>query len=293
MLERAQHAGVEAQIITSGSLSEVPNVLKLADPKRHLFATAGCHPTRSAEMESYEGGGAVAYIAALKSLIQTHPSIVAVGECGLDYDRLQFSPADAQQRCFELQLQLAREVQLPLFLHSRAAHEDFVRILRPHLTALRQCTDDHNPSAQSRGSVGVVHSFTGSLKEMQELVALGLYIGVNGCSLKTQENLDVVKQIPVHRIMLETDAPWCDIRPTHASHAYLEAFGNSHPELYATYSPARVKPEKWNEASAVKGRCEPCHIGQVAAVVAQLKGMPLHELAEHAYQNSVDLFQLK
>lgn len=207
-----------------------------------------------------------------------------------DYDRLHFSPADAQQRCFELQLQLAEEVKLPLFLHSRSAHADFVKILQPHLAKLRR--SDIQSSAVSEGSVGVVHSFTGTLEEMQELVELGLYIGVNGCSLKTQDNLEVVKKIPLNRLMLETDAPWCDIRPTHASYAHLEAFSKARPELHAMYSPTRVKPEKWVQNSAVKGRCEPCHIGQVAAVVAQLKGMPLEELAAHAFQNSVRLFQI-
>lgn len=287
VLTRASNAGVDAQIITAGSLAEVHDVLRLADTKRGLFATAGCHPTRSTELESY---GAPAYMNALKDVILANPCIVAVGECGLDYDRLHFSPADAQQRCFKLQLQLAEQVRLPLFLHSRGAHTDFVRILRPHLSSLR--LDHTEPTPESKGSVGVVHSFTGTLDEMQELVQMGLYIGVNGCSLKTQENLDVVKYIPLHRIMLETDAPWCDIRPTHASHAHLEAFAKSSPQLCALYSPVRVKPEKWTENAAVKGRCEPCHIGQVAAVVAQLKGIRLEELASQAFQNSVDLFRL-
>lgn len=297
MLERAKNAGVNAQIVTAGSLAEASEVLEFVDIKRHLYATAGCHPTRSKEMEAY-AGGASAYIAALKSLIDNNSSIVAVGECGLgmlvrlttDYDRLHFSPADAQQRCFEHQLQLAKQVKLPLFLHSRAAHVDFVRILQPHLPALRG--NDVPQSAESEGSVGVVHSFTGTLEELQELLQLGLYIGVNGCSLKTQNNLDVVKNIPLHRIMLETDAPWCDIRATHASHAYLEAFSKAQPDLFAMYSPKRVKPEKWEQDAAVKGRCEPCHIGQVAAVVAQLKGVPLEELAAHAFQNSMRLFKL-
>ena len=287
VLKRAKNAGVEAQIITAGSLAEVHEVLQLADTKRGLYATAGCHPTRSTELEVY---GATAYMNALKDLILANPSIVAVGECGLDYDRLHFSPADAQQRCFELQLQLAEQVRLPLFLHSRAAHADFVRILRPHLSSLR--LDHTEPNPESKGSVGVVHSFTGTLDEMQELVQLGLYIGVNGCSLKTQNNLDVVRHIPLHRILLETDAPWCDIRPTHASYAYLEAFAKSFSQLHALYSPARVKPEKWVENATVKGRCEPCHIGQVAAVVAQLKGIRIEELASQAFKNSVELFRL-
>lgn len=69
---------------------------------------------------------------------------------------------------------------------------------------------------------GVVHSFTGDLEEMKELVEMNLFIGINGCSLKTEENLEVVKQIPVDRIMLETDCPYCDIRNSHASAKYVD-----------------------------------------------------------------------
>ncbi|KAL4402118.1 3'-5'-DNA exonuclease [Malassezia pachydermatis] len=289
VLQRAEQAGVEAQVITAGSLAEVPDVLSLTERKPYLFATAGCHPTRSSEMEAYEGGAA-AYVAQLHHYIQTQPKIVAVGELGLDYDRLHFSPADAQQRCFDAQLRMAVQVQRPLFLHSRAAHADFVRILSPHLPALRRHTN--SVDAESPGSVGVVHSFTGTAEELHELLQLGLYIGINGCSMKTQENLDVIRQIPLHRLMLETDAPWCDIRPTHASAAHWTAFEKAEPDLAKLYMPPRVKSEKWREDSAVKGRCEPCHIGQVAAVVAQLQGVPLHDVAQHACDNARRLFQL-
>lgn len=119
-----------------------------------------------------------------------------------DYDRLHFASAETQKRCFDLQLQMATKVRLPLFLHSRAAHKDFVDILRPYLNSLRP--PEIQTDKSSPGSVGVVHSFTGTAEELHELLDLGLYIGVNGCSLKTQENLDVVKQIPLHRILLET-----------------------------------------------------------------------------------------
>lgn len=82
VLQRAEQAGVEAQVITAGSLAEVPDVLSLTERKPYLFATAGCHPTRSSEMEAYEGGAA-AYVAQLHHYIQTQPKIVAVGELGL------------------------------------------------------------------------------------------------------------------------------------------------------------------------------------------------------------------
>src|SRR5947207_2197442 len=68
---------------------------------------------------------------------------------------------------------------------------------------------------------GLVHSFTGSTEEMQRLIKLGLDIGVNGCSLKTEENLAVVKEIPLQRLQIETDGPWCEIRPSHASAKFL------------------------------------------------------------------------
>lgn len=142
--------------------------------------------------------------------------------------------------------------------------------------------------------VGVVHSFTGSLEEMQQLVSLGLFIGLNGCSLKTEENLAVVKAIPLSRLMLETDAPWCDLRPTHASAKYVKAAldGPTREQLKALYSPPTVKKEKHDPEKMVKGRNEPCAIGQVAAVVAGVKGLDVAEVAAVAEKNTRWLFGL-
>lgn len=119
---------------------------------------------------------------------------VAFGEIGLDYDRLFLSPKDQQLKYFEAQLDLAVEIQMPLFLHSRAASEDFERLLAPRLERLPKR--------------GLVHSFTGTMEEMNRLVALGVDVGVNGCSMKTEENLEVVKAIPLDRLQIETDGPW-------------------------------------------------------------------------------------
>ncbi|WFD06706.1 hypothetical protein MVES1_002060 [Malassezia vespertilionis] len=241
-------------------------------------------------MMSYAEGHA-AYMAELAAIIETDRAherkIVAIGECGLDYDRLHFAQAGVQEKAFDMQLTLAEKVQLPLFLHSRAAHQDFVRILRPHLEMLRRAFHlTTPPSLEEEGSVGVVHSFTGTKEELDELLSLGLYIGVNGCSLKTQENLDVVRHIPLHRIMLETDAPWCEIRATHACAPLLDKFKKAEPALAALYSPSRVKAERWTQTSAVKARNEPCAIGQVAAVVAQLKDVHLQDVATCALHNT-------
>lgn len=103
-----------------------------------------------------------------------------------------------------------------------------------------------------------MHSFTGTIEEMRELVDAGLYIGVNGCSLKTEENLAVVKEIPLNRIMLETDGPWCEIRKSHAGWKVLEAAGV--PDL----GPAGKNKDKWTKGLRVKGRNEPIAMSWVA-----------------------------
>lgn len=143
---------------------------------------------------------------ALKSKEEGHT--VAFGEIGLDYDRLFLSPKDQQLKYFDAQLDLAVELHLPLFLHSRAASEDFERLLSSRLPKLPK--------------KGLVHSFTGTMEEMERMVALGLDVGVNGCSLKTEENLEVVKAMPLDRIQIETDGPWVSF-----SHISLATCSNS------------------------------------------------------------------
>jgi TatD DNase family protein len=195
---------------------------------------------------------------------------VAFGEIGLDYDRLFLSPRETQLKYFEPQLDLAVELHMPLFLHSRACHEDFERILKSRLDKLPKR--------------GLVHSFTGTIEEMQALVEMGFDIGVNGCSLKTDENLAVVKEIPLERLQIETDGPWCEIRPSHASSKYLQDDGPPMPKA--------VKKEKWQQGMMVKGRNEPVAIAQVAHIIGRVKGIPTEQVCEAAWNNSIRMFGL-
>lgn len=188
---------------------------------------------------------------------------VAFGEIGLDYDRLFLSPKETQLKYFEAQLDLAVDLGLPLFLHSRACAEDFENLLRPRL--------DRLPKR------GLVHSFTGTVEEMQRLVAMGFDIGVNGCSMKTEENCQVVKEVPLERLQLETDGPWCEIRASHASAKYLDGKG---PEQLVNGGKKAVKKEKWQKGLMVKGRNESATIVQVALVVAGIKGIAIEEVCE-------------
>ena len=160
---------------------------------------------------------------------------------------------------------------MPLFLHSRACHEDFERLLRPRF--------EHLPKR------GLVHSFTGTIEEMQSLISMGFDVGINGCSMKTKENIGVVKEVPLERLQIETDGPWCEMRPSHASATYL----SDAPELPCGKA---VKKEKWKLGSMVKGRNESATIMHVAHAVAKIKGVGLEEVCETAWRNSVEMFGL-
>ena len=177
----------------------------LSTPAGLCYATIGVHPC-SAQKFTTHPNGPNALLSSLEQLALTSKAAgtaTAFGEIGLDYDRLFLCPKDIQLQYFEAQLQVAVRVQLPLFLHSRAAHADFVRLLKSVL----------GEELGRIGKGGLVHSFTGTVEEMRELVGLGLHVGVNGCSMKTEENLEVVRAIPLDRLQIETDGPWVSLPP--------------------------------------------------------------------------------
>lgn len=235
-----------------------------------MFTTVGVHPTRCGEFETYPQGPE-AYLNALEEVLKDGISdgkVVAVGECGLDYDRLQFCDADTQRRWFEAQFSLAKSFNLPMFLHLRAATSDFLEIVRRHLEDF---------------PAGVVHSFDGSQAELDDILTVNkLHIGLNGCSLKTEENLAVAAMVPIDRLHFETDAPWCDIRATHAGAGAIR-----------TKLPAKDK-KKHDMGCLVRGRNEPCNIWQVLEVIAEAKegkeAEAAAELAAQVLRNSEAMF---
>lgn len=235
------------------------------------YATIGVHPCSTQDFDTYKGG-ADQFLRDLRQLAidaKASGHAVAFGEIGLDWDRLFLSPKETQLKYFEQQLDLAIELQLPLFLHMRACNEEFTALVKPRL--------DRFPKR------GLVHSFTGTVEEMKSLVELGFDIGVNGCSMKTEENLSVVKEIPLERLQIETDGPWCEIRPSHASSQHLK----DGPAI-----PKAVKKEKWQKGLMVKGRNEPATIPLVAHVIAKVKGISTQEVCEAAWRNSITMFGL-
>ncbi|KAK7203193.1 putative hydrolase [Myxozyma melibiosi] len=276
ILERARNRGVKKMLVTGSNIEESRLAVQLAEQhKKLLYATVGVHPCHTMDIET--SGDPDKYFAELEALARKGKedgTVKAFGEIGMDYARLHYAPADVQRKHFTRQLDIAEKLDLPLFLHMRDCADDFNAILYPRLSTLPRR--------------GVVHSFTGTHEEMTSFVAHGFSIGINGCSLKTEENLAVAREVPLERIMLETDAPWCEIRPSHASSKLLIQAGKHEQALKSGFD--KVKKEKFVKGKMVSGRCEPCAISQVAAVVAELKGISVEELCEVAWANSVKMF---
>ncbi|KAL2810994.1 deoxyribonuclease TatD [Aspergillus granulosus] len=233
--------------------------------------TLGVHPYHVGDIYAEDQES---YLERLKAfgqdLLKENPSpLVAFGEIGLDYARLELADKETQQRAFRAHLDLAVEFQLPLFLHARDACSDFIKILTPYLPKL------------PRG--GLVHSFAGTKEEMLQLVSLGLDISVNGVCFRSDEQLEMVRAIPLDRLQLETDAPWCEVVVDDRVAGYLEG---------ARPLPASRKHGKFVSGQMVKGRNESCTIELVARVTAGLMGIPLEEVVERAWGNSVRMFGL-
>jgi TatD DNase family protein len=186
VLARAAEAGVDRVVITGTSVGASRAAAAMADDKAQ-YATAGVHPH---DAKSCDG----ATIDTLTELA-SRARVVAIGECGLDFDR-DFSPRPVQERWFEAQLELAAKLQLPVFLHERAAHERFVAILRQHRDALKGA---------------VIHCYTGTRDELKAYLDLDLHVGITGwiCDERRGTHLlEDVKLIGDDRLMIETDAPY-------------------------------------------------------------------------------------
>jgi TatD DNase family protein len=188
MMQRAADAGVERIVITGSSDASNVRAAELAEQSSGtLFSTAGVHPHHASDYTDESD-------ALIRSLIQKD-EVVAVGECGLDYFR-NLSPRDAQLKAFKRQLEIAKESGLPVFLHQRDAHDDFVEVLEAALPDL---------------SRAVAHCFTGEGESLREYVAMGLYIGITGwvCDERRGKHLhDIVSFIPDDKLLIETDAPY-------------------------------------------------------------------------------------
>ena len=191
-IERARAAGVTDIVVTGTAVDETMAAIRVAE-EFDLHATAGVHPHHARDCGPQT-------IPALRELAR-HPRIVAVGECGLDFNR-NYSPHPDQEKWFVAQLELGLELDKPLFLHSRDAHPRFYEILKHHGV-----------------KNAVAHCFTGEKEELHAYLELDLYIGITGwiCDERRGHHLvSLVRDIPRERLLLETDSPYLtprDLKP--------------------------------------------------------------------------------
>lgn len=188
IVEQAIDNDVQKMIALGCDISGSEHALSVAQAfPGHVYATAGIHPH---DAKSFDESS----LASLITLAQ-QPEVVALGECGLDFNR-DFSPRDQQLKAFESQLQLACDLKMPLVMHQRDAHDAFVALLKQYRADLNQV---------------VVHCFTGTQQELEAYVDLDCHIGITGWICDERRGLhllDSVKLIPDNRLMLETDSPY-------------------------------------------------------------------------------------
>jgi len=192
VLESARSAGVEKLIVTGTSPNSSREAAALAAKfPGVLYSTAGVHPHDARHFQTDPDTGTIALLEGLAA----QKSVVAIGECGLDFNR-DFSPHGIQTECFVAQLELAARTEKPVFLHERDAHEEFLEIITSHRNSL---------------AGGVVHCFTGTREAMRAYLDLNLHMGITGwiCDERRGKHLrEIVREIPANRLMIETDAPF-------------------------------------------------------------------------------------
>lgn len=189
-LRRAKEVGVEVVVNVGYDIASseraVRQCLETPEGTAKLFASVAVHPH---DAKSWDESAADHLLRLAK-----HPSVVAIGEIGLDF-HYNFSPRDAQARAFAEQLEIARQLNLPVILHIREAHREALEIVR-----------------NFSGSVcGVAHCFTGTWEEAKAWLDLGFYIGITGIvtfERKAENVKEVAEKVPLDRMLIETDAPY-------------------------------------------------------------------------------------
>ena len=179
-----QERGVVGIVNMGSDLESCYATLELARRYDYIWGGVGIHPEDALDLPED-------WLGQIQEMLK-EPKIVAVGEIGLDYHWLDACPKDRQQKVFAIQLELARELALPVVVHDREAHADTLEFLKKYKPA------------------GVVHCFSGSWETAREILDLGMYIGLGGVVTfkNARHAVEVAKNIPLERLVLETDAPY-------------------------------------------------------------------------------------
>ena len=190
VLRSLKEKGVGLVMNPGCSLENSLQAIDLANTYDFMYAAVGTHPDTADEVDD-------AVIARYRTLCQENPKVKAIGEIGLDY-YYETIPRDIQQRAFRLQMDLARELKLPVIIHERDAHDDGMRIVKEY-----------------KDVTGVFHCYSGSAEMARQLVNMGWYIGFTGVLTfkNARKAVETAESIPLERIVLETDCPFMAPEP--------------------------------------------------------------------------------
>lgn len=189
MIEEVHGLGVEYIINAGSDIKSSKMCIELAEKFEFIYAAVGVHPHEASKAEGN-------YVDALKEFSK-NKKVVAMGEIGLDY-HYDFSPRDIQKRVFIEQINLAKDLELPIIVHDRESHEDTLNIL-----------------SQQKHNIGVLHCFSGSYEMAKDIINMGFYIGIGGPITfnNARKTIEVVEKIPIEYILCETDCPYLTPAP--------------------------------------------------------------------------------
>jgi TatD DNase family protein len=235
MLTRMRAVGVSDVICIGTTLMHADSPQRMAEYADNIWFTVGVHPNHADEEERYDDGDVMRALA-------NHPRCVAIGEAGLDYFHKKADP-QRQRISFETQLAVASELNLPIVIHSRNADADMIQIL--------------DNTSKNMPITGVMHCFSSGAELAEKAIEIGFYISLSGIlTFKSSDWLrDIVRDLPMDRLLVETDAP------------YL--------------SPEPVRKIKRNE---------PAHVIHTLSCLAELKGVGVQQLADITAANTRRLF---
>ena len=233
VVTRAGQYGVTRIISMGDTMAASLNAVKIAEKYEGVFAGAGVHPQEALTLMD----GDYDRLAQLMTL----PKVKVLGEIGLDY-YYENASREKQQEIFIRQLDVARQMHMPVSIHDRDAHGDTMAILKK----------------EGKGLTGSIHCFSGSWEMAKELLKMGWFLGVDGpLTFKNAAKLpEIIAKIPLDRLLLETDSP------------------------YLAPVPKRGR------------RNEPAYVKYIAEKVAEIRNIPLEEVAQQTTQNAVNLFNL-
>ena len=185
-----QEKGVSLMMNVGCCLESSRDCIAMAEQYPFVYASVGTHPDSADEIDE-------AVLEQYRQMVANHPKVKAIGEIGLDY-YYETIPREIQQRAFRLQMELARELQMPVIVHERNAHDDGMRIVK-----------------EFKGVTGVFHCYSGSAEMARQLVDMGWYIGFTGVLTfkNARKAVETAVSIPLDRIVLETDCPFMAPEP--------------------------------------------------------------------------------